>query len=327
MAVQARLFSLGSVFFACCIPAFAQELADASLSDDQVRRLPNIARRAIEAHPNLRYAGKRFVEIVVGGKRVGKEEIVVYDKGQQRIEYPGDSSEAGRVIVSKGNERYTYSKKQKEVLKSAQRVEGGLRSLLARRINNRFRFETSPGVSIAGRQTTLFSVVNPRGIKLFNAWIDPDSGMILRQEIYGPNGGYVGGFQFSEIDFSPRITGETFKTEFGDRPIVTAQQILLRQARKLNMQALLLRDNRFHLESSRVLRRPDGDVLSSVYVGGASKVSVMQVRGELDPAKFRQIVSGYNVVVNRFGDLSVAVVGSLPEDVLRQIAGNLGPAP
>jgi len=174
--------------------------------------VPAILARAIEESPKLTYSGERTVQYRRGGELVRLREIVLRNGDRLRIEFPGNSEFRGQIIVETPSERRHYLPDKNEIRVMAPRNEENLERLrrLMKRMKGELRFSVKPGIKIAGRNTEAVQIQDKSGNVLQRLYIDPSTGALLKRQVYDGVGGVLAEFQFSRINYSPRVAPDAF---------------------------------------------------------------------------------------------------------------------
>jgi hypothetical protein len=293
------------------------------------RNLPPVLNKAISAASTLRYAGVRTVEFRQGPDRISHDEYIIRDQLRSRVEFPASSPLHGQVIVEDDRERRHYfppPANEIRILPPRHVVTiSRLSHILSRGLGSQ-NITTAAGERIAGIQTQQVTFADRRGNVAQRLWIDPDSGLILRREMFEPSGSRVGFFEFKRVNFKPRIRESDFRIERRGAKVITPEQETRRLAEENRFSVRLLpRSTGFHLEAARIQKFGDHVALTQIYSGPRGRLSLFQTRSALDPERLKRFARGdYRVYVWQRGDERFALVGELDEAALRELAGRLG---
>lgn len=287
-------------------------------------KLPAVVEKYVSATRTARFSGKRSVEILRSGQRLEGEELFIQDGSRVRVQMLEGQGKIAQLFIEADGIRYAYLPKKNEVHTSPAMLNRTAIALTRRGDKGKLTLSVDPSDTIAGRKTYLVTVTNPRNFVVMKLWIDPKSGIELKHQQFDLEGNYVGGFQFTEIDLNPQIDPQMFDTTFGGAKVFTRLDILRRMAKETGFDFIVLRDRKFNLQNSKIIRAPRfGPILSHTYSGPGGQISIYQSRGPLDAPKLRRFTEGYNVYVLNRGNQSIALVGNQNNETLQEIARNL----
>jgi outer membrane lipoprotein-sorting protein len=292
--------------------------------------LPAILKNAFKSASTVKMSGTRQVEMRDGPRRVVTREFVLKDGLRTRTWFPSDSPRAGEVIVEDGKERRQYFPSRNEILVSPTgKVE--LMSRFRRLGGKDVRFAVSDGGQIAGRRTKLVSVTDNKGNVRQRMWMDEATGFMLKREFLDGVGSREGSFEFTEVDFSPKLRADDFQIRRAGATVISIYDQARRLASNAGLQPVVIPSNQpgFLLKSARVMKGPNGSILHQLYETENGPVSLFQGkqlngldrlgnrRGDRDRAPM-------NVVTWTTGGTSFALVGGGSKDLLNRIAQRLG---
>lgn len=296
-----------------------------------VRRIetgvPAIIQKVVDAS-RLTYAGTRTVQFGNGVKAKTHVEIVLHDGDRTRIEFPVGSPLGGQIIVEDSRQRQQYFPKRNEIELLPPRNDVTfvrLAAFVKRAIKQGWTIGDSPGDRIAGVNTELTYLQDPKGVVRHRLWVDPATGMILRRAIYDVNGDIQAAFEFSQIDYSPSVRAADFVIDRPGARIVTPEMIANEMAAKIGLEpALLSASSGYRLDSSRVVKVGAGRALSMLYSGPSGKLSLFILKGGVNSQRLGDFAKGrYRVYSWLRNGQTLALVGELDESRLQQIAGQV----
>ncbi|UCD84284.1 MAG: outer membrane lipoprotein-sorting protein [Deltaproteobacteria bacterium] len=174
-------------------------------------------------------------------------------------------------------------------------------------------------------------------------WVDKDSGVPLKTEVYSTKGQLAMVSTYSKIDFAPNLTGEDFKLQIPKKESVREMEekanLELASAEKLFGEKVMLPN---YLPSGFILR----DIalsfiggkrrLQLLYSDGLSSVSVFQETGRSLPGKGIAFQKGVkrteplsysrglnNIMGFPIGNRQIMLVGDISEEEIAKIAQSL----
>lgn len=287
-------------------------------------RLPQALKRALKVYGKLRYSGTRIVEFKNGPDRERHTEFVISDGPRSRVEFPPGSPYAGQVIVETPKERRLFNPAANELRVLPPRREEVF-GRLAGMANRRVSFKQELGGAVAGFSTQLVSVADPRGNVIQKLWIDPQSGMVLKRELYDRGGALQGFFEYSKVNLNPVLNATEFKLQPKGARLVTPEIILNRLIKRGSYRDVRLTDPTYRLDSSRVQNLAGESVLVQLYVGEGHRISLYQFRRQIDAAKLDQQATGaLNTYSWQQGGSTFALIGDLTDTELQSLARRLG---
>lgn len=289
--------------------------------------LPQIVQKALVS-ARLRYSGVRVVQFGVGAKSKSHEEIVLHDGDRTRIEFPSNSPLSGQVIVEDSKQRQQFFPRRNaiEVLPPRNDVTMVRLAIFVRRaLKQGWQIGTAGGEQIAGIDTQMAYVQDPRGTLRQKMWIDPNTGMILGRAIYNNNGEAQGSFRFSQIDYRPQIRAQDFVLNQPGAKVITPAMKINQLATRNGFTPTMIRpESGYQLESVRMVRVSDDQALSQVYSSENGKISLFQLKQSVDPMLLKKIANGrFKVYTWQRNGETLALVGELDERKLQEIATQL----
>lgn len=272
---------VGAVAVGSAVTAFAQ---DGGRDRNQLPAdAPPILQRALRSSDTLRYTGVRLVRFRRGPDRTEFKEFIIKDGSRTRIEFPEDSPYAGQIIVETPTERRHYYPDSNEIRVTPPRREFAFGRLLSgprRSGRGAVKFTIREGDRVAGRSTVLALVTDDKGNTLQKIWIDESTALILKREMLDPVGAPVAHFEFTRVNFNPRIVAEDFLIRRAGAVVVTALDLAKRLCAEHKMMPVFLPESsRFQLEFSRVSKIGDVPVFVQFYRKGEVGLSLYQYAG------------------------------------------------
>jgi len=289
----------------------------------------SLLERIIQAASRLRYSGVRTVELKFGPDQVKHIEYVQKMGNRTRIEFPPEGSYRGQVIVETEVDRRHYfpDRNQVEVL-PPHRDELIARLLkLMRKKGNGPRVAVLDGPTIAGIDTKLIEVDGPQNRPIQRLWIDPDTYLVVKREVYDRNGRTVAASEYTKVDYRHRFRGNEFHLEVPGAKVVTPRDKMADVIAKGGYQNVSLPPkDPFKLESCRIQQIGDVSALVQVYVNANGRLTLYQLRTSVDPKQLQRFGRG-EVSAHSWqsGGSTFVLLGDLPEDKLREIAQRLTP--
>lgn len=292
-------------------------------SDKRMEQVPAPLRLAVRSLPKLKFSGTRNVEVLEGPERVRYQEYVLRDGQRTRIWFPPSSPYAGQVIVETARMRKHFFPGRNEIEIGPPRREEAFGRLLNLLKQGNVRCMSEPGGVVAGQATSLVSI-RERGNVLQKLWIDAQ-GMVLRRDLFDLVGARVGHYEFTDINYTPRIEAADFDFARSGAKVVTQAELAKRLAADSGLAAVLIPEEEgYRLESSRMLKGSKLPVLHQIYLKPGASVSLFQARGIVDLPVMRRSGRGLAAVSWTAGGNTYALIGNVAEDEIRRIARLLG---
>ncbi len=309
--------------------AFAQPAPAAQIGQGRkiprLANIPPILRLAVRNLPNLKFSGTRTVEQFQGAERQRHTEYVLRDGARTRVWFPNDSPYAGQVIVENLRQRKHYFPGKNEIHVGPAKREEAFGRLLGMLEGGKVRLSTEPGGQIAGRASTALGI-KENGNLIQKLWIDQANGMILRRDLYDAVGARVGSYEFSEVEFSPRLAMSDFELDRKGAKIVTPEDEARQFAVRLGLLNVTMPDQEgFSLDSVRVLKGARIPILQLSYSKPPNVISLFQAKGRVELPMFKRAnKAGVSAYTWFAGGNTFALVGNIGEGELKRLAGLLG---
>lgn len=321
---------LGSlVALVCLVGSAGAQRRDSDFDRSWVQSplVPPVLKNAIRRGGHARYVGRRTVEFWRSPKDLKHEEIVTRDGNRSRVEFPDGSRFAGRIYVENGHERREYHPETNEIwVLPARHEESEMRlaHLADRGAEGKVVFTTAPGIRVAGYPTDQVVVSDSHGNIVQRLYIEPNSGVLLRREVFDPGGAKIGMFEFTEIDLDPpAFDPSLFRFDRRDARLVTPYDRLRELANQEHFPALALPPaSGFRLDEVRVARIQGERVLVESYSSHQGKLSLFELKTDLDSDRLRQFARGTELHAYswRVGAGTLVLVGSQDSNFLERLA-------
>ena len=311
--------ALGTVLLAVVIASPAQaQRPFRQRAKERLAGAPPLLMRAIRAQPTLRYTGTYTTEFRQGPNTVRHQEFITRDGIWYRIEFPNDSQFAGQVIVENKDVRLHYHPVTNEIMQQPPR-HGEAWEKVANLANGRkFVLNTAPGETIAGMHTEQLEVADTDGNILQRLFIEPESGVILKRQLFDKVGTQIGFLEFSQINLAPSIDPSTFQIKRKNAKIITPRMQLERISKRRGFQVRFLPPlSGYALEGTNYRNFAGVDGLVETYVNGQDRLWIYVLKAPLDPERLRAN-AGKNLHVHSM-DLtgeSIVLMGTLDEKTL-----------
>lgn len=322
--VSVRLaFCLGAVMFV------ASALSQGGQGRGGGHRMPTspeaqLLRRAIQASTTLPYIGVRVTVSREGNDLVRTTERIFRNRTQMRIEFIGDSPNAGEVVVTDKNRRSHFFPKSNEIQVQEGPQEPPL-NRLARMIEpgrGGFRLRFGAKATLAGQATQSIEWVDRFGNAAARLWVDTDNGMALKRENFDPSGRLVGSFEFTSINYNPVFKPGDFEIRRAGAVVRTLPEVRDRLFRELKMPIVELKPSTgFRLENAQRLRSGRNEGVSQMYIGPEGRVSLFVSRQRIDPQRLGRVGRGrVQSAVREINGLSIVLIGDLSEEAIEALA-------
>lgn len=284
-----------------------------------------ILERALRAQTKLKYSGVRKMVMRLGPQSKMNIERVWQDGSRSRVEFEPGSDDAGQIIVIVGGTRSHFFPGSNEIqvrpvhldeplIRLGEMVRGGRGT----------QIKESAGGAVAGQKTTLLSFVDANNNVMGRLWIDPDTAMILKRELFDPSGRLVGSMEFLRVDLSPTFDESDFKISRQGAKVVTIDDLLRRQASAVGVRSLRLPESTgYVLESVSALPLGQGNraVSQSYFNRQGRRLSLFITRKSIDARRLKgRQGPGLATVTKTFGEITVVLVGSLNVAELQKLA-------
>lgn len=307
--------TLSSLVILCvALPyATAQErIRDKDPLTPRLDAVPPIVRGALRKSRELKFVGRRSVELRRDGKLFRFTEIVTRLGLRTRTEFSEDSPFAGQIIVEDPQNRRHFLPDSNEVRVLPARAEDGVPSLIkAYKGGTKMSFRMGRPEVIAGRRAPRLDVRDGDGNVLQQFWIDPESGAVLQRKVFDSVGTYVGGFRFESVDFKVDIDPGIFVLARKGVKTTTPETTLEEMIQQGDFAAVTLKGAPgFRLDNVRVISPLGSPVLLQAYIGDGRRVILFQTKADLDPERMKRFARpGTRTVVWTAQGRNFALVG------------------
>lgn len=272
---------------------------------------------------NARYTGVRTVDFRRGPDPSSHQEYVMRDGSRLRIEFPKGSPMEGQIIVENGEERRHFFPELNEIHILPPRREEAfdrLNKFLTER--SRFRINFGGDQSVAGRTARQLVVADPRGNVVQKIFVDRETGVILKRDLFDPVGSRVGGFEFSEFRANPNIDRRLFKLNRKGARIMTPRDLMEQTAKREGFRPLSLPEkNGVKLEWSGVRDFDRQGVFIQGYVSPFGRLTLFQLRQIVSQDRLRGFARDkVKFVFWRREGRTFVLVGETDGETLRRLA-------
>lgn len=282
--------------------------------------------RAMRVQPKLKFSGTRRLLVRLGPDAKENVEKVWQDGTRSRVEFERGSADAGQIIVIANGVRSHFFPESNEIQVRPVRMEEPLARLgeMVRGGGRGTQIRESAGGTIAGQATTQLSFVDPNGNVVGKLWIDPDTAMVLKRELFDPSGRLVGSMEFINVRLNPPFSEDDFKINRRGAKIVTIDELLKRNATMAGVRPLRISDDSgLFLEQVKVIPLGDGrKALAQSYFGGNGRRLTMYVtRGNLDSGRLERLQGPHLASITmRKGEFTVVLIGGMSQGELQRLA-------
>jgi len=157
------------------------------------------------------YRGRKVViDFVPGGPRVTSLSVLCQPDGRERRE----SRATHDILIFDGTSSWQYLPEKGIVLKRPSRGEGGevLRPEQVRRALASYEVRREPGATIAGRRSRALEFTPRQGGSRprRRVWVDVETGLILRTEVYGTDSRLARLSVFEDLEYRPAVDRGAF---------------------------------------------------------------------------------------------------------------------
>lgn len=258
-------------------------------SDELPKGLPTILVKAIRKANEQRYTGTRLVQFKRGPNLESHQEYIVRDGKRVRIEFPSDSPMAGQIIVEDGRDRYHYLPESNLIRVLPPRREEAYRHLLWMLRGPRgreFSFNVAGPSRVASYRVTQVVAKDDDGNVIQRLYIEPGTGIVLKRILYDPLGTEVGGYYFTEIDLTPRISNDVFRIVRRGAKYERPEDKLVSLAKENGfLYRLLPVKSGYRLEDTWAFRPMGVSTLMQIYSSDHGRLSLFQVSQPVDEEK------------------------------------------
>ncbi|MBS1722073.1 MAG: hypothetical protein JSS66_03590 [Armatimonadetes bacterium] len=280
--------------------------------------------KVMQGRRTLRMTGVRVLQHMEGGDRRLVTERFWQDGPKVRTEVT-DGGEVGQISVESNRLRQVWDPRSNEIrempMREAEAVMRFARLLMRAKASG--RIVESEGGKVAGQRTRLLEVIAPNNNAIARLWIDPDHSAMLKFQAFDPKGAMTGSMEFTSVDFPSAIPGSTFTINKPGSRVVTAEETLQRVARGLGFKPYRLKG--WKIVEARRMAPKGTKVMMSVYMDADRRVTLFQLQGSVNPERLHKLFGGQtsSYVWNTDG-YQFVLVGDLPQDALRRLAGQVG---
>jgi len=310
--VNARKGLLSLLALAGAVPAFAQP----------ARTFPPEITRYLQLQSRVKAAGIRNVTLMVDGQMRTFRERVLKQGLNMRIEY-ADGPNAGSYTVESGGRRFLVNPARREARTMAPMGASFAPASLMSRIQSREgRWQQSQGGDIAGLKTVRWDVVDGRNRVMQRFWVDPNSGLILKRQIFDDNGRVAGGFEFEAVRFDVDVPSNQFAVPSDYRVIRPLDELKAACQRVALTPVILDPSLGYNLDAIRVLSAARGaGIVMSVYADETTQLSLYIMKQPLNADRLRRL-TGQRLKFYSWqqGGQYLTLIGALPEEELARLA-------
>lgn len=285
--------------------------------------IPAILRLMGRNVANWKFSGTRIVEVRDGAQRRLTTEFTLRDGLKTRTWFPTDSPRAGEVIVEDGLQRKFYDPKRNVIIvtRMPKGKPAGVDRFTAI-LGRNFTFAEEKTEKVAGHEARVVSVSDKDRV-FQRVWIDTQTGVPLKRELYDNVGARQGFFEFKTISYTPIIRAGDFDINVPGAKVMTPYDLAKEFGEKMGITPLFLPRDRFTLEN---VMRPGqaGAFLHMSYATENGVVSLFQAKGRVafdrlfGPERKAAGVSWYD------NGSSFVLIGRMPKERLEALARELG---
>lgn len=285
-----------------------------------------LLRKMIESEPRLRFSGTRVVETRMGAERLRNTEIILRDGPLVRTEFTSDSPNAGQIIVENGRKRKQFMPATNEIQVLPGRREemiGRLRMMFKQIAEGAMTIKSGNTETVADHRAQAFSFEDRAGNTVQKLWIDPETGMILKRELFDPVGTRIGFFEFTRINYTPKISREDFEIRRKGAVEVTPDDQVVRMAKRLGLPPARIPEGEpYVLEIVRPLEMGGVKGFMQTYFGERGRVSLYQIASDIDPKRLTRLGGVSNLKTHSWhaGSRTFVLVGDVPQAELERLA-------
>ena len=197
--------------------------------------------------------------------------------------------------------------------------------MVVRRLGKGVKFESHPGGSVASRPAGKVLVKDGSGNVIQRLWIDESKALVLKREVLDPVGSVIASFEFTSINFAPRISASDFEIRRAGAATVTPHDAAVRLAKENDMLPVTMpTSSGYELEFSRMMELGSKQVYAQFYRSeSGSTVSLFQFKGPVEPGSERPR-RGHKSYSWQSQGRTFSLVGRLSEAELKALARSLG---
>lgn len=292
------------------------------------------------------YRGRKVVvDFTPHGPQVTSMSVLCQPGGRERREFQAPHG----LLVVDGRHAWQYFPQRGVVVKRPARSEGGevLRPEQLRRALVSYEVISTPAAPVAGRssRTLEFTPRQSGSRPRRRIWIDADTGLILRAEVYGPTGRLSWLSVFEDLEYHPAldVTAFTMPVPSGVRLMEVGAEPCLEPAQAARLAGLPVAlpgyvPEGFERQCIRARRQRDYGEIQVVFGDGLSLLSLFastsyREPGAGSPAGTAVAVGPWTGLLYDLGPVSgiawqtpgahLALLGELSQAELRKIAGSV----
>jgi outer membrane lipoprotein-sorting protein len=197
------LFTLLAALTLCAAPAAARKPRGPKLPDAE-----DLLRKVMQSKPPA-YEGRVVVETFLPKLAPPKEmDVRFVPPGKYRRETLDEKGEPAQVVVSDGSTEWIYDKAKSRVW-SGEPPDPDYKQLgrddESDLLEANYEAAVSTGEAVAGRSTWLLELRSREGGAVGRRlWVDRRNGLILRAQVFEPEGGLTAETRFEEVKFTKR---------------------------------------------------------------------------------------------------------------------------
>ncbi len=332
--MNSRLILVLLLGFSSCL-APAQKVGPLQKAQRRAMRMKQaglnapLLQRIMQAQGGLRFSGARMVEFRQGADLRSHEELILRDGPRVRITFPEGSPFAGQVIVENRKQRLQYFPDKNEIRVLPARLEDAMDRFgnLVRQVRqNGFQFRVAAGGDVAGIHTQSISFTDAKGNIVQRLWADPNTGMVLKRELYDAVGAKAGAFEYRQINYRPNLSDGDFDIRRKGARLVTMDDQLLEVAKSLSMRPYRIPAGEpYELQNVRAIRLRKMGVLHELYAGTGKRISLYQCHMPLDRMKAKRLAGErLNVVSFSVRGSNFMLVGDADQGELERLSRLIG---
>lgn len=257
--------------------------------------VPPLLARSLMSFRRHRFYGVRVVEFRRGPRISKLTEYITRDGSNTRIEYPTESPLSGQIITETLTERRHYFPDQNEIRVLPPRQEDAFMRL-AKMVQSRSRkvkIIATQGDVIAGQRTEQMVVSDEAGNVLQRIYIEPQNAFVMKRSLFDPVGTRIGGYEYTEIDFHPKIDRKVFTINRKGATVVTPRQLVLRIAQQRGFLPTMLPESEGHrLEYASVKQIEGEDTFIQNYLVEDGRLSLFQLQRIVGAEQLGRVAKG-----------------------------------
>lgn len=287
---------------------------------------PEPVKRLFTNAGKFKYGGVRWVEYRVDGERRRSTEVIIADGPQLRIETQSGSPDAGQIVVENQSERQQFFPGTNEIhILPSSRSDVFARLLgLFVQADRASHIKYSDGTLVAGRQTLQVIIEDPRGNVMQKLWLDRENGFVLKREINDRVGGSLGSFEFTKINYKPRVKPTDFQIQRKGARIITLSTRIRQIAKKFGLQPVMLGSKSgAKLVSVRPMEIDKDTALVQTYAYKDSRVTLFQSNSAVNPKRLERAANRLSYYTWSTGGTQFVLVGEVTRQELTNLSSFL----